>query len=117
MKTLLEPLKKSEGYVFANPKTGKPYGSLKTLFRNARKRAGIKRIHPHLLRYAIGTYTLEATGDLRLVQEFRGHKSINTTQIYTQIATSRKRVGMSQTADYIGQLSTSQIEYLMSNEW
>lgn len=108
VKTLLAPLKKPSGYVFANPKTGKPYGSLKTLFKNASKRAGIRRIHPHLLRHAIGTYTLEATGDLRLVQEFLGHKSINTTQIYTQIATSRKKSGMAQTADYIRQLSTSQ---------
>ena len=105
IKAILEPLRKETGYVFENPKTGRPYGSLKTLFKGACERAGIKRLHPHQLRHAAGTYLLEATGDLRLVQTMLGHKSITTTQIYTQIATERLRQGMSKAEDYISQLT------------
>lgn len=108
IKTTLEPMRKESGYVFENPKTGKPYGSIKNLFKGACKRAGIRRLHPHQLRHAAGTYLLEATGDLRLVQTMLGHKSITTTQIYTQIATERLRQGMSKAEDYIRQLTQSQ---------
>lgn len=107
VKAIMEPLSKPQGYVFENPLTGKPVQSLKTLFKYASARAGIRRINPHLLRHACGTYTLEATGDLRLVQEILGHKDISTTQIYTQIAMVRKKAGMQRTADYIRQLKTT----------
>lgn len=112
IKSILGPLKKSgagspsesSGYVFENPKTGKPYLSLKTLFNNASQRANIRRIRPHLLRHAGGTYLLEATGDLRLTQAFLGHKDIASTQIYTHIATNRLKEGMEKTAHHIGEM-------------
>lgn len=105
---LLAPYRKESGYVFENPKTGKPYSSMKTIFKSACKRAGIRRINPHLLRHACGTYMLEATGDLRLVQTTLGHKSVETTQRYTQIATNRLVAGMQATASYIKTLTESQ---------
>jgi integrase/recombinase XerC len=43
----------------------------------------------HKFRHAYATDTLEATGDLRLVQTLLGHKSVTTTAIYTKIQTSR----------------------------
>lgn len=104
IKAILEPLRKETGYVFENPKTGNPYKSVKTLFKGASKRAGIRRINPHLLRHACGTYMLEATGDLRLVQTTLGHKSVETTQRYTQIATTRLQAGMQATASYTNNL-------------
>lgn len=106
IRSILEPIRKERGFVFENPRTGKPYGSLKTMFRIACKRAKINKINPHLLRHAFGTYTLEATKDLRLVQKMLGHKNITMTEIYTHIATERMKDAMKKTQDYIKTLTT-----------
>ncbi|MBV5330405.1 MAG: tyrosine-type recombinase/integrase, partial [Chlorobium sp.] len=61
VKEILWPIKQERGFVFENPKTGKPIFSIKTALVTASRRAGLSyTITHHMLRHAYATDTLEA---------------------------------------------------------
>lgn len=73
-------------YVFANPKTKKPYESIFNSWNKARKAAGLQDVRLHDLRHSFASFLVNAGRSLYEVQRILGHTQIKTTQRYAHLS-------------------------------
>ena len=90
---LLFRAKSPSQYLFLN-RLGEPLGKIGC---NRRLRAYVQEVAPHkkgschLIRHSIATLLLEQGCQSRYIQEFLGHRQLETTQIYTKISIQHLR--------------------------
>ena len=73
-------------WVFANPKTRKPYVSIFTAWDTARKQAGLADVRIHDLRHSFASFLVNAGRSLYEVQKILGHTQVKTTQRYAHLS-------------------------------
>jgi site-specific recombinase XerD len=59
------------------------------LMRVAGESAGLKNVHPHMLRHSCGYYLANTGVDLRTMQDYLGHRDPKHTVHYTRVAGRR----------------------------
>jgi hypothetical protein len=83
-------------YVFCNLRTGGRL-SRKTVwdaFRRYSQRAGVRRVHPHMLRHTFGTNLADRDVPVERIRELMGHASIQTSQVYISVSAEQKRAAV-----------------------
>lgn len=85
--------KSDHGFVFINQRGGalSPRGFRWILDRYAGALGISTSISPHSLRHSFASHLINASCDIRIVQELLGHSSLSTTQRYTHIDMERLR--------------------------
>lgn len=74
--------KSTSEYVFLSSH-GKSYKDVKTPFKTAVTKAGIKNLKFHDLRHTYGTWLRASGADLLTIKELMGHRSLKTTEKYS----------------------------------
>lgn len=82
------------GYVFVNPKTGKPYKTIRKSLDTAMKKTDIKNFRFHDIRRTVGTWLLENGVDIRTIQSLLGHSNIRVTERYLALTPSQNAKAM-----------------------
>ena len=86
------------GWLFPGQNPGNPLSTrqLHRAVHAAAQAAGIRtRVTPHTLRHSFATHLLEQDTDIRVIQVLLGHAKLDTTALYTRVATNTIRAVIS----------------------
>jgi integrase/recombinase XerD len=85
---------RSRGWLFPGRDPGQPI-TTRQLTRACHLAAQLaevnKRVSPHTLRHSFATHLLEQGVDIRVIQVLLGHSKLDTTALYTRVATNTLR--------------------------
>lgn len=76
-------------FIFANPRTGRPFAAIFYSWNTARKMAGMPELRIHDLRHSFASFLVNAGRSLYEVQELLGHADIKTTSRYAHLSRDR----------------------------
>lgn len=85
LRLLLDSIPKRCEWVFANPKTLKPFTSFFYSWDTARNQAGLADVRVHDLRHSFASFLVNNGRSLYEVQRILGHTQIKTTQRYAHL--------------------------------
>lgn len=78
--------------------------TIQQMIKKLREKLGWQKpITPHKLRHTAGRLLLEGGMDVRVIQEEFGHKSLNTTEIYTQVTGTYRKATYQKTHPFAQQ--------------
>lgn len=89
-------------WVFASPKTGKPFVSIFYAWDTARKKAGIPEVRMHDLRHTFASLLINSSYELYDVMSALGHTQMRTTMRYAHLSRERKRAAVEAVAEKSG---------------
>jgi len=78
-------------YLFPGEKAGTPLtaGNVERAMRRARRQSGIsKAVTMRMMRHSFATHLLESGTNICIIQALLGHRSLNTTAIYTHVSST-----------------------------
>jgi len=86
MQELLQQIPKGSKYLFASPKTKKPYRTIFQSWNSARVKAGLSEVRIHDLRHTYASALVNSKCSLYEVQMLLGHSTAKMTQRYAHLS-------------------------------
>jgi integrase len=102
---VLRSLETTEGYLFVNPETDKPYTTIHRGWDLIRKQAGMPHLRLHDLRHQYASFLVNSGRTLYEVQQILGHSDPTVTQRYAHLSTRALQEAADSAAAAIGRAS------------